>query len=1183
LRRSQVDGGKQPKRNLVTTPKFRTVGSPNAIRQNLCTNPGVETGSGTVVVRSNICTNPAMETAGSAIVVRTNMCLYPNMTTTGSAVTVRTNRAPNPNAALATGWFAANGVPATGSTNQAGGPTGTYARTAATGTTTGTGYFAMAYGVSGAGNAAAVTPGTVYTLSGSIRVTLAGGLPQQPMIRLRWKDAAGTTLSGIVTTATGATNGQWINLSATGTAPANAAFVEAMGGYDSVNLATIAIGDAVDFTGLMVEAAGYASPYFTGATTATADFTYAWTGTANASTSQEQGVSVNGWYARWFGSTGGTGVIYKHSTDAPIDGNYYRKVWLTANTGSAQDVGLNPLTDIAVTAAKTYTFSIMARSSVAQHMSIWVAWKDSGGATISTVGQSDLGTLTPNVWQRFSITLVAPTGAVTVAPIFGPYIGAIAMPAGATLDFDQCLIEESATLGLFFTGATAAAGDFTYAWTGTANASTSEQRGIQVANRVGLAPNSIGWQSTTRARSGTKSAACLALVSTTNTTLWFPGSDYVIGGGAGQIAANTPHTWSVYVWVPTGAGTVKLVDATSGAVGTTSTLYDQWERLTLTLTTGASGSAALRLRSATTVPAGNTIWIDDELFEASGVLNPYFDGATAAAGDFTSAWTGTANASTSEQRATGLATFTAQTAMASKVYQRQTGITGKSAAVYKNGGYAYLNLSLTGLAASTTYTWSCDVLAPATTAIMVDRGVAGGAYNPATKTIAANVTTRISKSFTTGAGETTRLISVAGWENGDATDGSIMVVDNILIESSTTALPYFDGATAAAGDFTYSWNGTVNASVSNQRTVAPVGVIKSTSGTDVRFYAYQTNVGGQLAARWVTPAGTGTAGWRVAGVAAGGSGGIDYTTIKAGRTYTMGYKYRAEGWPASNNMQTMIADGGSTNQVVAFDSAQSLNIIGWVDYRRTFVAVRDMTASSQLYISLPATPHATTDGILDMMDFFIVEGTYTGDMIDAANPFSKWDGTADASTTVGYPPQLLDIAGKPSVDLLTGQSLGATTVDGFGPRTIYLVYEAFASAIAYPNNGTYGVGGTKGLTFQYSGIGGTALFPRFDFPGATLNMGQNLTGGRLFRRHVVAYSFPQGLTPFQGMLNGAADVQGVPTSGVGTTGWDDGRATLATTTDGAGIRMLVYYAEHSRATRLAISRYLGNKYGAYVA
>jgi len=52
-----------------------------------------------------------------------------------------------------------------------------------------------------------------------------------------------------------------------------------------------------------------------------------------------------------------------------------------------------------------------------------------------------------------------------------------AAPANGSLITGQAMVEKAATVGAFFDGDTTAAGDYTYAWTGTANASASQQLG----------------------------------------------------------------------------------------------------------------------------------------------------------------------------------------------------------------------------------------------------------------------------------------------------------------------------------------------------------------------------------------------------------------------------------------------------------------------------------------------------------------------------------------------------------------------------------------------------------------------------------------------------------------------------------------------------------------------------------
>ena len=62
-------------------PKFRTVGTPQALRQNLNTYPNMETFGGNNIVGTNLVTNPGMEAASGTVNVRTNLCLNPSFET----------------------------------------------------------------------------------------------------------------------------------------------------------------------------------------------------------------------------------------------------------------------------------------------------------------------------------------------------------------------------------------------------------------------------------------------------------------------------------------------------------------------------------------------------------------------------------------------------------------------------------------------------------------------------------------------------------------------------------------------------------------------------------------------------------------------------------------------------------------------------------------------------------------------------------------------------------------------------------------------------------------------------------------------------------------------------------------------------------------------------------------------
>jgi hypothetical protein len=122
------------------------------------------------------------------------------------------------------------------------------------------------------------------------------------------------------------------------------------------------------------------------------------------------------------------------------------------------------------------------------------------------------------------------------------------------------------------------------------------------------------------------------------------------GGGAGYVADNNlvigqQYTASVYVWVPTGSPPVQL-KAFFIANGTTSTLFDTWQRLTVTWTASAVNDFAI-LTSTSTPTAGQFAWVDGFQIETGAVATSYIDGDQPGCH-----WTGTAHGSTSVRDAT---------------------------------------------------------------------------------------------------------------------------------------------------------------------------------------------------------------------------------------------------------------------------------------------------------------------------------------------------------------------------------------------------------------------------------------------------------------------------------------------------------------------------------------------------
>lgn len=394
--------------------------------------------------------------------------------------------------------------------------------------------------------------------------------------------------------------------------------------------------------------------------------------------------------------------------------------------------------------------------------------------------------------------------------------------------------------------------------------------------------------------------------------------------------------------------------------------------------------------------------------------------------------------------------------------------------------------------------------------------------------------------------------------------GDYIVCDEILVEKSTVVGTWFSGATASGNDFTYAWAGTVNDSASNQKSFYMAGV---SSQNCFVITSTDWSLNGTKSAR-VIP-----------GLTSSTDTSLNLNVTLENKTYTLLATCRVKA------PQTGTPDATRARRIQLFytgtgasQSAQAPNAVGIYPLSVTF-KVTDYTQYNSLRLYNGAS---AGNGDIWWDNIMLVEGAYSGDYVDGTKAFSKWDGTAHASTSVGYPQQLTDIAGKPFTDVSGVFNTGTLAVSAFSPRTIYVCYENVASAINYPMYVSYGVANSKGLNVQASAIGGPALSPRFDFVGGDTNKTPSgFTTGRSIQRHVAAFALNSGLTSMASCLDGNADV--VTAFTPGSTGWDDGRVDARTTTDGSNIRTLVYYAEHDRATRVAISRYLGNKYGAFVA
>jgi hypothetical protein len=127
-------------------------------------------------------------------------------------------------------------------------------------------------------------------------------------------------------------------------------------------------------------------------------------------------------------------------------------------------------------AAKTYSGGVWVRSSISNRLQFRLVWLNAAGASIGTIPVGAETSAAAGVWTRLTLENVfSPPGtakayveAWTVAG--GNYAN---WAPGDTLDSDSVMFNVGPTVFDDFDGSFAASGDTTYAWSGSANASTS--------------------------------------------------------------------------------------------------------------------------------------------------------------------------------------------------------------------------------------------------------------------------------------------------------------------------------------------------------------------------------------------------------------------------------------------------------------------------------------------------------------------------------------------------------------------------------------------------------------------------------------------------------------------------------------------------------------------------------------
>lgn len=167
--------------------------------------------------------------------------------------------------------------------------------------------------------------------------------------------------------------------------------------------------------------------------------------------------------------TGGAATLsHNNGTDTENGlAGYVRQTWTNDTTANG---GINYL-QTGLSASTEYTMSLYVRSSVANTLRIEIQYQNSSSANVGSQINGTSTVMVADTWTRLNVTGTSGSGVdraiVRVYTVSGTW------DVDDTLDVDMYLIETGSTLNDYYDGAYEDSLGFVYAWTGTANASTS--------------------------------------------------------------------------------------------------------------------------------------------------------------------------------------------------------------------------------------------------------------------------------------------------------------------------------------------------------------------------------------------------------------------------------------------------------------------------------------------------------------------------------------------------------------------------------------------------------------------------------------------------------------------------------------------------------------------------------------
>jgi hypothetical protein len=510
-----------------------------------------------------------------------------------------------------------------------------------------------------------------------------------------------------------------------------------------------------------------------------------------------------------------------------------------------------------------WTGSVWVRASAAVTMHVQVYLSLGGTGVVTGVGTAV--TLAANTWTQLSATATA-TGSYDRVQVYAVMDGTQILPAAATLDATQMLVEQASTVGTYFDGdypaflrtnwagnpeaVTATTGFAAYTLGTTEAGAVSFVTGASDGPIPGLTTYARQTVSTAKT---TASSGWSALGSSVRAFMNGLAGDYVTASVYLRSSVATSVIMRTAVYSPAGS-TINFTDAASVPLPA-----NTWVRVSCTLP-GAGGDYSsvgwwAYQNSTTILPVGATLDATGSLVEPGAAPGTFFSGNTADPAGVTYAWSGTVNNSVSRLTDNDLTfawTGAANASAAALTVQRVAGLsTGISGALsYRStwwadtgaysmrqtatGHYDEFAVSSSGMVPGQTYT---IMVTSYSTAPIVGTGarrmVQLRAYGSATT---------YPLTVTAPAGQVGAYVHIGTFVcPSDATSYSVRFTpdqaggtdiwwDSLVVVQGTYTGPYFDGSSAPytntlyspAAQTSFAWTGAANASTSVQTDVVPL-------------------------------------------------------------------------------------------------------------------------------------------------------------------------------------------------------------------------------------------------------------------------------------------------------------------------------------------------------------------------